>query len=473
MNHRAPTDPGEDIVEGGVIGDHFRILRKLGAGGMGEVYLAENANLPDKRYAIKVLRRELSSIEQYGQMLHDEAQRQARLEHENIVQLYDYFRWGQRFCLVLAFVEGQTLADMIEASPGGMPEKRALDLMLYILMGVNHAHEHGVLHCDIKPANVLVDTEQRVRVTAFGIARDLGPAAAARRGVVVGTPAYMSPEQIGDPEHVDHRTDVYSAGVVLFEMLTAKLPFKYEDEPGGVRFPQLTVEPADIRDHRKDLSPQLSRIVTTALQASPAARFQGCMDFHEAILAYRRQQRWRRTWLPAIAGITVLAIAGAFGSYQWKKAVEQRAEAERLENERIAQAERQANEAQARKTVEALIATALKQLRSLCRESERLKTREEAVGTATAAGFADLVIKLQTQVNDIRRNMVDYSNSYADQLGQMTKFEVPVVNELLEAHPLQDPEDARFLPAVRSDHAALVSQHRMRTGQELLSSCTK
>ena len=95
------------------------------------------------------------------------------------------------------------------------------------------------------------------------------------------------------------------------------------------------------------------------------------------------------------------------------------------------------------------------------------------MGTATAAGFADLVIKLQTQVNDIRRNMVDYSNSYADQLGQMTKFEVPVVNELLEAHPLQDPEDARFLPAVRSDHAALVSQHRMRTGQELLSSCTK
>jgi serine/threonine protein kinase len=462
VNHRAPTDPGEDIVEGGVIGDHFRILRKLGAGGMGEVYLAENANLPDKRYAIKVLRRELSSIEQYGQMLHDEAQRQARLEHENIVQLYDYFRWGQRYCLVLAFVEGQTLADIIEASPGGLPEKRALDLMLYILMGVNHAHEHGVLHCDIKPANVLVDTEQRVRVTDFGIARDLGPAAAARRGVVVGTPEYMSPEQIGDPEHVDHRTDVYSTGVVLFEMLTGKLPFKYEGEPGGVRFPQLTVEPADIRDHRKELSPHLARIVTTALQASPAARFQGCMDFHEAILAYRRLQRWRRTWLPAIAGISLLAIAGAFGSYQWKKTIEERAEAERLENE-----------AQARKTVEALIATALKQLRSLCRESERLKTREEAVGTAAAAGFADLVTKLQTQVNDIRRNMTDYANSYADQLGQMTKFEVPVVNELLEAHPLQDPEDARFLPAVRSDHAALVSQHPMRSGQELLSSCAK
>jgi serine/threonine protein kinase len=474
----------EDFVEGLIIGDHFRILRRLGAGGMGEVYLAENTNLPDKRYAIKVLRKELSSIGQYEQLLRGEAQRQARLDHENIVQLYDYFRWGQRYCLVLAFVEGQTLADMIEAEPNGLPEKRALDLMLEILKGLNHAHEHGVHHCDIKPANVLVDAEQRVRVTDFGIARDIGSVAAQRRGVVVGTPEYMSPEQISDPEHIDHRTDVYSAGVVLFEMLTGKLPFAHEGDPGGVRFPQLTGEPADILDHRKDLSPQLSRVVATALQPSASARFQGCMDFQQAILRYRYRQKWRRTWLPAIAVICVVAIAGAVGSYQWKKTVEARAEAERLENERIAQmqrqeneriahAERLANEAQARKTVEALIATALKQLRSLCRESERLQARQEGVKTAAAAGFADLVTKLENQANDMRRNMTDYSNSYAAQLGQMARFDDPLVNELIDAHPQQDEGDARFLPAVRSDHAALAAQKRMRSAQDLLQTCAK
>jgi hypothetical protein len=452
----SPSD-ADDLAERGLIGDHFRIVRKLGGGGMGDVYLAENANLPDKRYAVKVLRAALSSIPQYEQLLQAEARRQARLEHENIVGLYDYFRWGARHCLVLAYVEGGTLADLIAAEPGGMPETRVLDLMLAILEGLNYAHERGVLHCDIKPENVLVDREQRVRVTDFGIARDVSTAAAQRSGAVVGTPEYMSPEQVTDAAHVDHRTDVYSAGVVLFEMLTGRLPFVHEGQPGGTRFPQTTQEPASILGLQPRLSPRLARIVATALQRAPAARFQGCMQFQQAIVGYRHARRWRRTWLPALAMAGVLAIAGAFGSAHWKRNVEME------------------NAAQARRTAEALVTAASKQVNSLCREALRLRTREAAVVTARAAGFDDLVPRLQAQVDDLRRNVADYARGYAEQIAQLARFDDALVVGLTDAPPPPDvdTDTARALGTVRADHADAAAKRPPRPAAAVVAACPR
>jgi serine/threonine protein kinase len=465
------AEPDDDIVAGMIIGDHFVITRKLGAGGMGEVYLAENLNLPGKHYAIKVLRKELSAIRRFAELLEGEAQRQSRLEHDNIVRIYDFFRWQQRYCLIMEFVDGKTLADLIDARPGGMPEAQALETMLDILKGLNHAHEQGVLHCDVKPPNVMISPDQRARVTDFGIARDVGGAAAAEHDAVIGTPEYMSPEQIEDPEHVDHRADVYSAGVVLFEMLTGRLPFSHDE--GGARFPQLTREPADIRDYRRDLPPQLSRIVATALQRDRSTRFQGCMEFAQAIMAHRRQQRWRRTWLPAIAVTGVLAMAGAAAGYQWKVALEEKARQERAQNEIIAKQQRLENEARARKAIDASIATAIKQLGSLCRESVRLQTRQQALATATEAGFTGLAAKFRAQIDDMRRNMADYSHSYAEALAQMASFDAAVVAELVAAHPRDDPQAGEFLQAVRADHDSMATQHRMRTASQLLSSCPR
>jgi hypothetical protein len=462
-----PRSSEEGIAEGTTIGDHFLITRKLGAGGMGEVYLAENLNLPGKRYAIKVVRKELTQVGHYAQQLEGEARRQGRLDHENIVQLYDYFRWQQRYCLIFPFVEGTTLAGLIDARPSGLKEEWALKLMRDILRGLNYAHENGVLHCDVKPANVLVDKEQRARVTDFGIARDVGAGAAGERQVVIGTPEYMSPEQIADPDHVDHRADVFSAGVVLFEMLTGRLPFSRE---GGVRFPQLSTDPADIREFRKDLSPQLSRIVTTALQRDPAARFQGCSDFARSIVRYQRNRRWRRTWLPAIVIVSLLALVGALAFDQW---VQAGARAERLKTQRIAEEEKQKNVERARKTIGASIVTAIQQLDSLCRESARLQSRQKALAMASDSGIADLAAKFRGQIEDMHKNMADYSQGYAETLGQLAKFDPSLVKQLLEAHSQQDPESVRFLHAVRSDYSALTERHIARDAQELLSTCSQ
>ncbi len=433
---------------------------------MGEVYLAENINLPGKRYAIKVLRGELTQIERYAQQLEGEAQRQGRLDHENIVQLYDYFRWQQRYCLIFPFVDGTTLAGLIRAQPGGLKEDWALKLMRDVLKGLNYAHEHGVLHCDVKPANVLVDKEQRARVTDFGIARDVGGATSVL-GRVVGTPEYMSPEQISDPEHVDHRADVFSAGVVLFEMLTGRLPFSAK---AGIKFPQLSSEPADIRDFRKDLTPQLARIVTTALQPDPVDRFQGCSAFEQAIIRYWRARRFRRTWLPVIAGVALVALASAIGFRQW---VEGRARAERAETERIAQEEKQKNVVRARQTIEASIVTAIQQMGSLCRESTHLQSRQKALAMASDGGITELTAKFRAQIEDIRKNMADYSQGYSEAVGQLAKFDPALVKELLNAHPQADVESARFLDAVRSDYSALSEQHHGRSAEELLWTCSR
>ena len=473
MSAQRDSLPDHELAEGSLIGDHFRVVRKLGAGGMGEVYLAENLNLPDKRYAIKVLRRDLSQIPRYAELLAGEAQKQSRLEHDNIVQIYDLLRWQQRHCLIMAFVEGMTLADMLDSEPGGLPEPRALDLVVHVLRALNHAHEKGVLHCDVKPANVLVDREQRVRVTDFGIARDVGLASSSLQLGVVGTPEYMSPEQATDPDRVDHRADVYAVGVLLFELLTGRLPFIHERADGNVRFPQLTDTPTDLREHRPDLAPMLARIVATAMQRDRAQRFQGCLEFLKAITVYRRRQRWRRTWLPAIGVTAVLALVGAVGSYQWQQKVKASAAAERLEAERVAQAQRIANEARARESIQAALATAITQLDSMCRESLRLEARQVAMATATQAGFADLEAKFRQQIDAMRKNLSDYGRGYAASVTQMAKFDPRWVDEAIAARPRADADAGRWLDAVQADHAALAAQHAMRAESELLGSCPR
>lgn len=445
-----PPDGADAITDGSLICGHFRVIRKLGEGGMGEVYLAENANLPDIRCAIKVLRRDLSAIPRYAELLAAEAHRQARLEHENIVRLYDFVPWQQRYCLILAFVDGTTLAEMIDSTPGGLPEARALDLMLHVLEGLNYAHEHGVLHCDVKPPNVLVDREQRVRITDFGIARDVGLAGSAAQLGAAGTPEYMSPEQVTDPDQVDHRADVYAAGVLLFELLTGRLPFSHDRDGGGAQFPQLTETPADLKTYRADLSPALGRIVATALQFEPAKRFQGCLEFRRAITKYLWWRRWRRALLLGIVAVSVL-VAGALGWLQH---------------------ERKITEARAREAIAASIGTAIRQLGAICRESELLQIKRKAlVTTVQAGGFPDSEATLRRQIDEIGKNLSNLGRGYADSVTQLAKFEPRWVGEAMAARPGGDAQAAPFAEAVHADHAALASGRAMRGTADLVAAC--
>ncbi len=216
-------------LTGEVFGDRYAIQRRIARGGMADVYVARD-RLLDREVAVKVLFPEFSKDEASVERFRREAQAAANLNHPNIVGVYD---WGERdatYFIVMEYVEGRTLAQIL-TTEGQLHPDRAADVASDIADGLGYAHRHGVVHRDVKPGNVLVTRDGEVKVTDFGIAlagqRDDGDLTKA--GSVMGTATYFSPEQAqGDP--VDARSDLYSLGCVLYQMLTGRPPFHGDSE---------------------------------------------------------------------------------------------------------------------------------------------------------------------------------------------------------------------------------------------------
>ncbi len=216
------------IIAGSVI-RNFRIIRSIGSGGMGEVWLAEE-ELLGRKVAIKVLNPALTRDEHFRQRFLHEARVQSGLLHPNIVALHTFFELEGAYYMVLEYAGGVTLRELI-ARTGPLPEARVRRIMAQLLGALRYAHGKGVVHRDVKPANIMVDEGDEVKVMDFGIARLMGgDSRLTGTGVKLGTLYYMSPEQILTPAQVDHRTDIYSAGLVLYEMLSGKLPFSTDTQ---------------------------------------------------------------------------------------------------------------------------------------------------------------------------------------------------------------------------------------------------
>jgi len=206
----------------------FELISIIGSGGMGEVWLAEEAIL-GRKVAIKLLNPVLTKEEHFKQRFVNEAKIQASLQHPNIVGLYSFFEQDENYYMALEYADGKTLKDII-AVTGPIPETRVKKILLQILNALQYAHGKGIIHRDIKPSNVMVDANDNIKIMDFGIARIMGDSHLTQTGLKVGTLYYMSPEQILTPKEVDYRTDIYSTGIVLYEMLTGQLPFKTDTE---------------------------------------------------------------------------------------------------------------------------------------------------------------------------------------------------------------------------------------------------
>lgn len=206
---------------------NYEIVRKVGAGGMGEVYQARDVHL-DRLVAIKALNPRLTQETDLRLRFQNEAKIQARLYHPNIVGLFEYIEQDDGSYIVMEFATGSTLKDIL-ASSVPLPESRAVNILGQILSALAYAHSQEVLHRDIKPSNIMVGDSDRVKVMDFGIARIMGSGHLTGTGLKVGTLFYMSPEQITTPRDVDLRSDIYSAGIVMYEMLCGRLPFALDD----------------------------------------------------------------------------------------------------------------------------------------------------------------------------------------------------------------------------------------------------
>lgn len=285
---------------------HYRVLEKLGEGGMGVVYRAEDLKL-HRFVALKFL--PAPSPDLRARFL-AEAESAAALNHPNVCTIHEFD--DEHWFLAMELIEGETVAEKIRARP--LPFDEAVGIAIQAGQGLQAAHEKGIVHRDIKSGNVMVTRSGQVKVMDFGLARMAEQTRVTRPGTVLGTPSYMSPEQ-AQGQTVDHRTDIWALGVVVYEMVTGRLPF-----PGHSRAEVvhsiLHVEPEPLTALRSGVPMELDRIVEKALRKDPGERYQHVEDLLVDLRGLRRAadvpgkaRRAVRPWYAAVAIATMLLVA--------------------------------------------------------------------------------------------------------------------------------------------------------------------
>jgi eukaryotic-like serine/threonine-protein kinase len=252
----------------------YRILRKLGSGGMANVYLAEDEDL-GRRVAIKILSERYANDESFNERFRREAKSAASLSHPNIVSIYDRGEADGIPYIAMEVIEGRSLKELI-LTRGPLPLATAIDYTHQILDALRFAHRNGIIHRDIKPHNILLGAENRAKVTDFGIAR-AGASQMTEVGSIMGTAQYLSPEQArGAP--VTAASDLYSVGIVLYEMLTGQVPFS-GDSAIEIAMKHLNETPRPPSSLRPELTPELDQVVLRALAKNPEDRYQASEEF--------------------------------------------------------------------------------------------------------------------------------------------------------------------------------------------------
>lgn|GEM_PF-5893444 len=253
----------------------YRILSELGVGGMGVVYRAVDTVL-DREVAIKKLRSEYAASATVIERFRREAKMQARLNHPNIAQLYTLVQHNNALCIVMEYVNGTALTRHMP-----MPWETATAALLPVLEALEYAHRRSVLHRDIKPDNIMIDHEGMVKIMDFGIAHVVDAARLTREKTIIGTLEYISPERVAGKE-IDARSDIYSVGVLFFEMLTGRLPFDYQGEFELLRS-HLEVKPYEAGKFVAGLPPFIGKVINHAIAKSPSQRFPSCSEMGNAL----------------------------------------------------------------------------------------------------------------------------------------------------------------------------------------------
>ncbi len=312
--------PAHGLSKGTLVARKYRIVDEIGRGGMGIVYKAEDISL-QRTVALKFLPAQWTADPEARERFVHEARAASALDHSNICNIHEIGEAeDDRMYIAMAFYEGKSLREKIKQGP--LKREEALEIAVQAATGLANAHRKGIVHRDIKPANMLITSEGVVKILDFGLAKLAGQVKLTREGTTVGTVAYMSPEQ-AKGEAVDQRTDIWSLGVVLYEMLSGVLPFKGDYEQTLIHS-ILQQEPERLGRLRKDLPAGLENIVFKVLSKSPVDRYQSMdelledlrsvaeglqpvraasMIFRGRILGLKKVHAY-----PAIAGILILAI---------------------------------------------------------------------------------------------------------------------------------------------------------------------
>lgn len=259
----------------GKIINNYRVVEKLGEGGMGVVYKGIDTML-DRPVAIKMLAQDLTRDPKVMERFQGEAKTQAKLNHPNITALYGFFQYEQNYFMVMEYIDGESIGQMIQRM-GPIPYEKAIPLFKQALLGIGYAHRLGVIHRDLKPSNIMVTRDGAVKVMDFGIAKILGGGRLTRTGTLVGTVLYMSPEQIRH-ESLDMRSDIYSLGITLYEMVTGRAPFDSESDFEVMQAHVQTPPPPPTKFYPY-IPKKLEQMILKSVAKHPDARFQTVEEF--------------------------------------------------------------------------------------------------------------------------------------------------------------------------------------------------
>jgi eukaryotic-like serine/threonine-protein kinase len=273
-----------EVADNTVVDGRYRIKHRIGSGGMADVYLADDTHL-GREVALKILHRRFAQDQEFVERFRREAASAAGLQHPNVVAVFDRGGHDGTYYIAMEHLRGRTLKDVL-AAEAPLPQEQAIDYAVQILHAAGFAHRRGVIHRDFKPHNVIVDEEGNAKVTDFGIARR-GASEMTETGSIMGTAQYLSPEQ-AQGHAVTASSDLYSIGVMLYEMLTGRLPFE-GDSAVSVALKHLSEPPPPPSQLRPDLNPALETVVLGALTKDPAQRWQSAEDFAAALEAARAQ----------------------------------------------------------------------------------------------------------------------------------------------------------------------------------------
>jgi serine/threonine-protein kinase len=265
-----------EVSEGSVVDGRYRVLRRLGSGGMADVWLAEDAHL-QRQVALKVLHSRFAQDREFVERFRREAEHAAGLHHPNVVAVFDRGEFEGTYYIAMQYVEGSSLKELIDA---GLTPEQAAHLVRQVLEAARFAHRHGIVHRDLKPQNVIVDPEGKAVVTDFGIAR-AGVSEITQAGSVMGTPHYLSPEQAQGMD-VTPVSDLYSIGVILYEALTGRVPFE-ADSAVAIAMKQVSQTPQRPSSIEPKVSPALDAVAMRALEKDPGQRFQSADAFIAAL----------------------------------------------------------------------------------------------------------------------------------------------------------------------------------------------
>jgi len=323
-----------------ILAEHYADLVKIGEGAMGEVWRGTDTML-ERDVAIKVMKAEIASQPDFVERFRIEAVALAKINHPNIVGVYAFRQQQSISWMAMEFVSGTPL-DKLIATQGAMTWQAASNLLIQALQGLERAHAAGIIHRDIKPSNAILTPDGVLKLMDFGIARVNRATKLTRTGFTMGTVYYMAPEQILTPDKIDQRTDLYSIGVMFYEMLTGAVPFQ-GDTDYEILDKHVKTKPPDVRSMVASLPPALDLIIQKALEKNPEKRFANATEFRQALEdclfstpadgadAAKRTTGRSKGMLAAlgVAAVAVVGLAAAgymFGSSDAPKAMVQPAE---------------------------------------------------------------------------------------------------------------------------------------------------